>query len=110
MGGSGVSPMEMLLLSLAGCTGIDIVSILKKKRQPLHDFRVRVRGKRAPTHPRRYTDIEVEYIVWGEGIEPKAVEQAIALSKEIYCSVSAMLSPTAKITTTYRVLKPGLPA
>ncbi len=106
-GEPGVSPMELLLLSLAGCSGMDVVSILTKKRQPPHDFQVRVRGKRAPRHPKLYTEIEVEYLIWGEGIEPKSVEQAIMLSKEIYCSVSAMLAASAKICTSYRILKPG---
>jgi putative redox protein len=103
----GISPMELLLLSLAGCTGMDVVSILTKKRQPPQDLQVRVRGKRAPNHPKLYTEIEVEYLIWGEGIEPKSVEQAIKLSEEIYCSVSATLAASAKISTSYRVLKPG---
>jgi putative redox protein len=106
----GFSPMELLLLSLAGCTGMDVVSILTKKRQPPQDFQVRVRGKRAPGHPKVYTEVEVEFLVWGDGIEPKSVEQAINLSKDIYCSVSAMVAASAKITTAYRLLKPGEPA
>ena len=78
----GLSPMELLLLGLAGCTAIDVVSILKKKRQDLQDFQVRVRGKRADTFPKIYTDIQVVYHLWGTGIDPKAVEQAIRLSEQ----------------------------
>ena len=63
-GQSGVSPMEILLLGLAGCTGVDVVMILEKKRKSLRNFQIRVRGKRAEQHPKIYTDIEVEYLLW----------------------------------------------
>jgi putative redox protein len=94
-------------LGLAGCTGIDILNILEKKRQKLHSFQVRVRGKRAPDPPRVYKEIEVTYLLWGEGIEPKAVEHAIQLSEEKYCSASIMLRATAEIRSSYRILAPG---
>jgi putative redox protein len=98
----GVSPMEMLLMAKAGCTGMDIVSILEKKRQPLKDFKVNVRGVRAPEPPRIWTHIEVEYLVWGE-IQPEALEQAISLSEEKYCSVGVMLSKAAEIKSSYKI-------
>jgi len=63
-----ISPMELLLVGLAGCTGYDVVSILQKKRQPLQDFKVKVRAKRADDYPMVYTDIQVEYLLWGEGL------------------------------------------
>jgi putative redox protein len=109
-GQPGISPMEMLLLGVAGCTGVDIVSILTKKRQKLIDFQVRVRGKRADQHPKIYTKIEVIYLLWGDQINPKAVEQAIQLSEEKYCSASVMLRANAQICSSYQLLNPGEPA
>ena len=106
-GKPGVGPMQLLLAGLAGCTGMDIVSILQKKRVKLTDFAVRVRGKRAETYPMIWSDIEVTYLLWGEGLKPKDVEQAIQLSEEKYCSVSLMLEKAAHIHSEYRILKPG---
>lgn len=108
-GTPGIGPMELLLLGIAGCTGMDIVSILTKKRQPPTSFQVRVRGKRANDHPKVYTQIEVSYILWGNGINPKSVEQAVQLSEEKYCSASIMLSKAAKMSSTYQILSPGEP-
>jgi len=102
-GAPGVSPMEVLLLGLAGCTGSDVVSILEKKRQTLQRFEIRVRGVRRETHPKIYTEIEVLYRLWGEALEPEAVEQAIQLSKEKYCSASAMLGAVATIHSEYEI-------
>jgi len=99
--------MKLVLAGLAGCTGIDIVSILKKKKVSLTDFKVNVRGKRAETYPMVYTDIEVEYILWGDDLKIRDVEQAIKLSEQKYCSVSAMLEKTANIRSSYKILKPG---
>jgi putative redox protein len=100
----GISPMELILVGLAGCTGVDIVDILTKKRQPLTALKVIVRGKKAEDFPKIYTEIEVSYLIWGEGIDPKAVERAIQLSEEKYCSVSAMLRQSAQIRTSYQIL------
>lgn len=99
----GVSPMEFLLLGLAGCTGTDVVSILEKKHQKLQRFEIRVRGVRRETHPKIYTEIEVFYRLWGEALKPEAVEQAIRLSKEKYCSASAMLGMVASIHFEYEI-------
>jgi putative redox protein len=104
-----IGPMQLLLVGLAGCTGIDIISILEKKKVTPADFKVKVRGKRADTFPMVYTDIEVEYILWGENLKVRDVEQAIKLSEQKYCSVSIMLGKTSKITSTYKILKPGEP-
>jgi putative redox protein len=104
-GKPGVAPMEMLLLGLAGCTGVDVVHILRKKRAPLDDLKVRVRAKRADQHPKVYVEIEIEYLLWGD-LRPKDVEQAIQLSEEKYCSASAMLGKTAEIRSTYKILPP----
>lgn len=103
----GVFPMELLLIGVAGCTGVDIVNILKKKRQPPLDLKVKVRGKKADTFPKVYKEIEVTYLVWGDGIDPKALEQAIQLSEEKYCSATAMMRGVADIHYSYRILAPG---
>lgn len=101
------SPVELVLVGLAGCTGTDVVTILQKKRAHLTDLKVNVRGKRAESAPKIYTDVEVEYIIWGKDIKQKDVEQAIILSEEKYCSVSIMVGKTANITSSYKILKPG---
>ena len=101
---SGLSPMEMLLAGLAGCTGIDVALILDKKRQNLENFEVKIRAKRADGHPRVYTEIEIEYLLWGDGLDDKAIQQAIKLSEEKYCSASAMLGKTAVIRSSYQIM------
>lgn len=101
---SGPTPMELLLIGLAGCTAMDVISILQKKRQPFKGLQVRVSGERAEEHPQVYTRIHVEYIVTGEGVDPQAVERAIELSETKYCSAAAMLGAVAKITTSYRIV------
>ena len=106
-GKPGIGPMQLILAGLAGCTGIDIVSILQKKKLNLADFKVNVRGKRANDFPMVYTDIEVEYVIWGENIKAKDVEQAIELSEQKYCSVSIMIGKTANIRSSYKILNPG---
>jgi putative redox protein len=99
----GTSPMELILVGLAGCTAVDVVNILQKKRQAVHSLEVQVSADRAPDHPRVYTRIEIEYVVRGHSIKPQAVEQAIELSESKYCSASAMLAHTATITTRHRI-------
>ncbi|GAB4436239.1 MAG: OsmC family protein [Anaerolineae bacterium] len=102
---SGFRPMELTLISLAGCTAMDVLSILQKKRQEVTDFAVRVYAERAEEHPKVYTDIVVEYVVTGRGIDPAAVERAIELSETKYCPAQAMIRPTAKIRHTYHILE-----
>ncbi len=106
-GQPGISPMELLLVGVAGCTGMDVASILTKKRQPLVDLKVKVRGKMVDSFPRVFDEIEIEYLLWGEGIDPAAVEQAIQLSEDKYCSASAMLRASAEVRWSYRILRPG---
>ena len=106
-GKPGFSPMHLLLIAVAGCTGMDIASILQKKRLALSDLQVQVRGKRARDYPMIWTDIHITYLVWGEAIQPKDVEQAIQLSEDKYCSVGLMLGKAARITSEYQILKPG---
>ena len=101
----GLSPMELVLAALGGCTGVDVASILAKKRQPINDLRIQVRGKRAENYPRKYTEIEVKYLLWGAGLDEEAVKQAIALSDEKYCSVSAMLKTSVIIRLSYQIME-----
>jgi len=95
---AGNSPMELLLIGLCGCTGYDVVSILQKKREPFTSLEIRAEAERAPDSPMVYTSIKVIHRVGGK-VSHKSVEDAVRLSKEKYCSVSAMLEKTAKITT-----------
>jgi putative redox protein len=99
----GPSPMQVLLMSLAGCTAMDVVSILEKKRQVVTGMKVDVVGNRAEDHPRYYTDITMEFVVRGRNVDPKAVERAIELSAEKYCSASANLQPKSEIRHNFRV-------
>ncbi len=94
---AGNSPMELVLIGLCGCTGYDVVSILQKKREPFTSLEVRAEAERAADPPSVYTEIKLLYRVGGK-VSRKAVEDAVRLSKEKYCSVSAMLAKTAKIT------------
>lgn len=93
----GPSPMEAVLMALCGCTSVDVVSILKKKRQPLTGLRVSAVAEQAPVAPRVFTGIKLTYAVSGR-LSRKAVEDAVALSKQKYCSVSLMLEKAAPVT------------
>jgi putative redox protein len=97
------SPMELLLVSLGGCTGADVVSILRKKREQVTSYRVEVRGERREEYPKSFRRMEVRHIVTGRGISKEAVEQAIELSSTKYCGVSASLRPTVEIVTSYEI-------
>lgn len=99
----GSSPMELLLIGTAGCTAYDVISILQKKRQPVTGLAVHARGQRAEEPPQVFTEIELEYVIRGRGVKPSAVEHAIRLSKEQYCSASIMLSKTAQVRTSFRI-------
>jgi putative redox protein len=95
---AGNSPMELVLIGLCGCTAYDVVSILQKKREPLTSLEVRAQAERAKDPPSVYTEINLIYRIGGK-VSRKAAEDAVRLSKEKYCSVSAMLEKTAKIAT-----------
>jgi putative redox protein len=98
--GSGSAPMQLLAIALGSCTGMDVVSILRKMRQPLEEFRVEVTGEKAEEHPKRFTSLEIVYHLMGDLDEAK-VARAIQLSEERYCSVEATLRPTVAITSRY---------
>ncbi len=100
----GPSPMELLLVGMAGCTGMDVIDILRKKRQLVSGLEVKIEGTRAETHPMVYIDIEVVYVVRGKDIAPKAVEDAIQLSETKYCGAGAMLGKTATIRSRYEII------
>ena len=105
---TGPTPMELILLGLGGCTGMDVISILEKMRQPLTNLQVRISAERADSHPKVYTSIHVEYVAYGEGVEESALERAIELSETRYCSVSAMLRESADMTNSYSIIEePG---
>jgi putative redox protein len=92
------SPMELILIALCSCTASDVVGILRKKREPFTGLEVRAEAERAEGYPAVYREIKLTYLVRGQ-VTPKAMEDAVRLSKEKYCSVSAMLEKTAKITS-----------
>ncbi len=96
--GGGPAPIETLLLALAGCTGMDVVSILRKMRAPVDWLMIEVSGERAQEHPRVFTKIHLRYVAAGNGLRSEQVEKAAALSQERYCSVSAMLRKAAPVT------------
>ncbi len=95
---AGNSPMELVLIGLCGCTGYDVAEILQKKREPFTGLEVRAEAERAANPPKIYTNIKLIYRVGGK-VSHKAVEDAVRLSEEKYCTVSAMLQKSATITT-----------
>lgn len=99
----GFAPLQLMLLGLASCTGMDVISILQKKRQQITDFEVRVEASRADTHPRVFTSLMVEYHVTGHEVDRTAVERSIELSEEKYCPSIAMLRQVAPLEHTYQI-------
>jgi putative redox protein len=110
---SGIRPVELVLQGLAACTGMDVISILEKKRQDVRGLEVTAKGtQRTEEFPKIYTSIEVEYVVTGYGVDPDAVARAIELSEEKYCSVKGMLRDEVVVSTSFRVVEapaPGTP-
>ena len=102
---AGFRPMEMLLVGLGGCTGMDVISILRKKRQQVTGYEVHVSGIRAEDNPMVFVEITVEHIVTGKHIQPEAVARAIQLSEERYCGAGAMLGKVAHLTHTFRIVE-----
>lgn len=100
---AGSRPKELILMALGGCTGSDVASILAKKRVPLESLQLNLSANTSEQHPQIFTDIHIEYVFHGKGIAPAEVERAIELSTTKYCSVSAMLKPTVKLTHSYRI-------
>lgn len=103
----GVRPMELLLLGVGSCSAFDVVSILKKGRHPIADCQVEVNAERAETDPKVFTRIHLHFIVKGKGLSESAVERAVKLSAEKYCSASIMLSKAAEVSHSFEVVDPG---
>ena len=102
---SASSPMELLLVALGSCTGVDVVSILKKKREEVTAYSIEVRGQRRAEHPRSYQRMELHHIVTGRNVSERSVAQAIELSEQKYCSVAATLRPTAEIVSSFEIIE-----
>ncbi len=102
---TGVRPTELLLIGLGGCSGMDVVSILKKKREDIRGVEINIKGEKAETHPMKFTDIEIEFIVTGRNISGESVKRAVELSMEKYCSVKATLEGSARINFSYRIVE-----
>jgi putative redox protein len=103
-GADGASkPLELVLMGLGGCTGMDVASILQKMRVPLDRFEIALSADRSEEHPKVFTRITVEYRLWGADVPAEKVERAIELSRTSYCSVSAMLSKAASLEFKYRI-------
>jgi putative redox protein len=100
-----ISPAQTLLAALGGCTGIDVVSIMKKMRQDVTGLRVEVTGDRTPGYPKYFMEIQVKYVVEGRGIDKAALEKAITLSEEKYCTVSNTVSGKAKVDWSYEIVE-----
>ena len=101
--GPGVSPMQMLLMGVGGCTAIDVVDILRKQRQPLAGLEIEVRGERAEEYPKPWSAMHVHYILIGDGLDPKKVERAIELSVEKYCGAHATVAGVAKMSHDFEI-------
>ena len=101
----GFRPLELLAMSLVGCTGMDVISILRKMRQDVTEFKVNFDADHAEGHPKVFTQIRVEYEIHGKNIDTKMVEKAIQLSAERYCPVQAMLEPAVPISHTYKIIE-----
>lgn len=97
------SPMEMILLGLMGCAGIDVKFILSKSKKKINSLEITAKAQRRDEHPRIFTDIHLHFIVSADDIDEKTVARAVQLSAEKYCSVSAMLSNTVNITHTFEI-------
>ena len=102
---SASSPMELLLVALGSCTGVDVISILKKKREDVTGYSIEVRGQRRAEHPRSYQRMELHHIITGHNISERSVAQAIELSEQKYCSVAATFRPTVEIVSSFEIIK-----
>ncbi len=102
---TGLRPTELLLIGLGGCSGMDVISILKKKKQDVRGLEINIKGEKAETYPQKFTDIAIEYVVKGHHVSEEAVKRAIDLSMEKYCSVKATLEGSAAITFHYRIVE-----
>jgi putative redox protein len=105
-GNAGSRPLELILMGLGGCTGMDVVSILKKMRAPLDKFEIEIETDRTDEHPKVFNKIHLKYIFYGKGLKIKNIERAIELSETTYCAASAMLKKATEISTSYEIREP----
>lgn len=103
----GFRPMELMLISLAGCTAMDVISILRKKRQEVTGFEVHAHAEQAKEHPKVFTEITIKYIVHGVGVEPEAVARSVQLSETKYCPAQAMLDQAVPIRHEWEIIEAG---
>lgn len=101
---TGFRPMELLLVGFGGCSGMDVISILRKKRQAISGLEINVKGEKSDSYPRIYKTVHIEYVVKGKAVEKEAVERAITLSVDKYCSVGATLAKAGTITHSYKII------
>ena len=106
-GGTGPTPIELVAAGLAGCTAFDVIGILRKKRQQVTAYEVRVEADQAPQPPAVFTEVRICHVITGHGVDPKAVQDAIHLSEEKYCSVGAMIAKSAKVVATFEINEPA---
>jgi putative redox protein len=102
---SAPTPVELLFVSVAACTAVDVVSIMEKKRQIVTDYRVEITGERREEHPRAFTKMHIHHIVYGRNVSEQALARAIELSDTKYCSVAATVRPTVEITTSFEIIE-----
>ncbi|HEX8774648.1 MAG TPA: OsmC family protein [Pyrinomonadaceae bacterium] len=102
---SAATPVELLLIALGSCTAVDVISIMRKKREQVTDYRVEVKGFRRDEHPRKFTRMEVRHVLRGRRISERALAQAIELSETKYCSVAETLRPTVEIVSSYEIIE-----
>ncbi len=100
---AGAKPLELFLMGLGGCTSMDVISILRKKRVKLDDFECHLEAERREEHPKVFTKVTIHFIFWGKNISREAVERSIELSETTYCSASAMLKKAVDIKTSYEI-------
>ena len=102
---TGLRPMELLIVGLGGCSGMDVISILRKKNQEVTSLKINLKGQKAENYPKKFTDIVIEFIVSGRNISEEAVKRAVELSMNKYCSVKASLEGAAKISFNYKIIQ-----
>lgn len=103
-GNTGAKPIELVAIALAGCTAFDVINILRKKRQQVTGYEVKVEADQAPNPPNVFTSVRIRHILTGVDISSQAVEDAIRLSEEKYCSVGAMVQKSAELHTTFEIV------
>ncbi len=101
---NGPTPMELVLMALGGCTGMDVISILQKMRQDVKNFEINISAERAQDHPRVFTKINLEYVIYGSNVDENSVKRAIELSQDKYCSVGGMIKKAVELTYSWKIV------